>query len=133
MVVDDGSTDGSREILKEMEGEEITVLYHQRNRGKGAAVRTGLSVCRGEYIIIQDADLEYDPRDYRKLIHPILEGKATVVYGSRLTGEKRNLSFGFLLGNRILSLLTDILYNTSLSDMETGYKLFNRESLQGIT
>lgn len=133
VVVDDGSTDGSREILKEMEGEEITVLYHQRNRGKGAAVRTGLSACTGDYIIIQDADLEYDPREYRKLIHPILEGKATVVYGSRLTGEKRNLSFGFFLGNRILSLLTDILYNTSLSDMETGYKLFTREALEGIT
>jgi glycosyltransferase involved in cell wall biosynthesis len=144
VMVDDCSTDGSLEILAEMEGETtvdhdlkpfdrpIRVERHQVNQGKGAALRTGFAQAEGGLMIIQDADLEYDPEDYKKLLAPIFKGKAEVVYGSRFTGERRNMFFHHWVGNRFLTLVTNILYNTTLSDMETCYKLFTRESLRDI-
>ncbi|GFP26069.1 UDP-N-acetylglucosamine---dolichyl-phosphate N-acetylglucosaminyltransferase [Candidatus Hakubella thermalkaliphila] len=107
IVVDDGSTDGTREILKRQEKDGLQVLYHPRNRGKGAALRTGFAAASGDYLLIQDADLEYDPQDYRRLLSPILKGKAQVVYGSRFTGERRNMLFWHMVGNRFLSFLTN--------------------------
>lgn len=133
IVVDDKSTDGTREILKMEEDSGLRVLYHPKNQGKGASIRTGLKYATGDLIVIQDADLEYDPEDYHKLIGPILKSKAQVVYGSRFTGEHRNMFFWHYIGNRFLSLVTDLLYNTTLSDMETGYKLFTKEAVDGIT
>ena len=133
IVVDDKSTDGTREILKMEEDSGLRVLSHPKNQGKGASIRTGLKYATGDLIVIQDADLEYDPEDYYKLIEPILKGKALVVYGSRFTGEHRNMFFWHYIGNRFLSLVTNLLYNTTLSDMETGYKLFTREAFDGIT
>lgn len=133
IVVDDKSTDGTREILKMEEDSGLRVLYHPKNQGKGASIRTGLKYATGDLIVIQDADLEYDPEDYRKLIEPILKSKSQVVYGSRFTGEHRNMFFWHYIGNRFLSLVTNLLYNTTLSDMETCYKLFTREALDGIT
>ena len=134
IVVDDGSTDGTTQILKEIEknNDEIKVLYHQKNLGKGAAVRTALAKATGDYTIIQDADLEYDPEDYQLMIKPIFKGKAEVVYGSRFTGERRNMLFWHYVGNRFLSLVTNILYNTTLSDMETCYKLFKTDILKSL-
>ncbi len=132
LVVDDGSTDGTREILR-MQSDSVTrVLFHEQNRGKAAAVSTGLAAATGDLLVVQDADLEYDPEDLRKLLDPILKGKAEVVYGSRFTGERRNMLFWHYAGNRFLSLVTNILYNTTLSDMETCYKMFTREALAGI-
>ncbi len=132
IVVDDGSTDGTRDILS-MEYDSTTkIILHDTNKGKGAALRTGLAHATGDLIIFQDADLEYDPDEYPRLIEPILKGKAEVVYGSRFTGERRNMLFWHYLGNRLLVLVTNILYNTTLSDMETCYKLFTRKSLEGI-
>lgn len=133
IVVDDGSTDGTIDILKHEEDSTVRLIKHGENRGKGAALRTGFSYVTGDLVIIQDADLEYDPEDYMLLIAPVLKGKAEVVYGSRFTGERRNMLFWHMLGNRFLSLLVNILYNTTISDMETCYKLFTRESLDGIT
>jgi len=134
ILVDDGSTDGSREILKKLQAEDssLRVVYQPQNMGKGAALRTGFKVATGDYIIVQDADLEYDPNDYHKLVKPILEGKAKVVYGSRFTGEHRNMNFKHWVGNQFLTLLTNVLYDTTLSDMETCYKLIPREMLQSI-
>jgi glycosyltransferase involved in cell wall biosynthesis len=132
IVVDDCSDDGTIEILKLEADSSIKVVCHDKNQGKGAAIRTGLSHTSGELIIIQDADLEYDPEDYRRLIDPVLKGKAKVVYGSRFTGERRNMLFWHYVGNRFLSLVTNVLYNTTLSDMETCYKLFTRPALEGI-
>lgn len=132
IVVDDCSTDGTGDILKLEADSSIKVIRHEKNQGKGAAVRTGLASATGDLIIIQDADLEYDPEDYLKLIDPVLKGKATVVYGSRFTGERRNMLFWHYVGNRFLSLVTNVLYNTTLSDMETCYKLFSREAIEGI-
>lgn len=133
VVVDDYSTDGSIDILKLEADSSIKVVRHEKNQGKGAAVRTGLANTTGDMIIIQDADLEYDPEDYLKLIDPVLKGKATVVYGSRFTGERRNMLYWHYVGNRFLSFVTNILYNTTLSDMETCYKLFSRDAIDGIT
>jgi glycosyltransferase involved in cell wall biosynthesis len=132
IVVDDGSTDATTDILKYEADSSLKYIRHQQNQGKGAAIRTGLAEASGDLVIIQDADLEYDPSDYKKLINPILKGKAKVVYGSRFTGERRNMLFWHYVGNRLLSLATNILYNTTLSDMETGYKLFAKEALNGI-
>jgi glycosyltransferase involved in cell wall biosynthesis len=129
IVVDDGSSDGTRDVLRQLGDSTVRVMLHQGNRGKGAAVRTGLSVATGDYVLIQDADLEYDPEDWPKLITPVLRGKARVVYGSRFTGERRNMLFFHWVGNRMLSLVTNVLYNTTLSDMETCYKLVDRELL----
>jgi glycosyltransferase involved in cell wall biosynthesis len=132
VIVDDGSTDGTRDVLAQLADSTIHVLLHSSNRGKGAAVRTGLAEVTGDLVLIQDADLEYDPDDWPKLLAPILKGRAQVVYGSRFTGERRNMLFLHWIGNRLLSLATNILYNTTLSDMETCYKLFDRELLDGI-
>jgi len=134
IVVDDGSTDGTREILTELNCQgPIRALFHEKNAGKGAAVRTGIEAARGEVVIIQDADLEYDPRDYPALLKPIQEGIADVVYGSRfLGGSRRPILFWNMVANKILTLMTNILYNNILSDMETGYKVFRRERIVGI-
>lgn len=132
IIVDDFSNDGSREVLKGEEEKGVIVLYHERNRGKGAAIRTALEHITGDFVIIQDADLEYDPEDYKRLLNPVLKGKADVVYGSRFTGERKNMLFWHWIGNRFLTLVTNILYNTTLSDMETCYKLFRIGALNGI-
>jgi glycosyltransferase involved in cell wall biosynthesis len=133
IVVDDGSTDGTRDVLRQLADSTVRVVNHQANRGKGAAIRTGLEHVTGDLVLVQDADLEYDPEDWPKLITPMLRGKARVVYGSRFTGERRNMLFLHWVGNRFLSLITNVLYNTTLSDMETCYKLFDRKLLDGIT
>lgn len=132
VIVDDGSTDGTRDILAMEEDSVTRVIYHHENRGKGAAVRSGIEASVGDLLIIQDADLEYDPEDYPNLLDPILKGKAEVVYGSRFTGPRKNMLFWHYLGNRFLALITNVLYNTTLSDMETCYKLFTRQALEGI-
>ncbi len=132
IVVDDGSDDGTQSVLSQLGDSTVRVVLHPQNRGKGAAIRTGLASVTGDLVIIQDADLEYDPEDWPQLLRPMLRGKAQVVYGSRFTGERRNMLFLHWLGNRFLSLVTNVLYNTTLSDMETGYKLFDRRVLTGI-
>jgi glycosyltransferase involved in cell wall biosynthesis len=126
IVVDDGSSDGTREVLRQLGDSTVRVVLHPENRGKGAAVRTGFAHATGDYVLVQDADLEYDPDDWPKLLNPVLRGKARVVYGSRFTGERRNMMFLHWVGNRFLSLCTNLLYNTTLSDMETCYKLIDR-------
>lgn len=133
VIVDDGSTDGTRDVLRQLADSTVRVIVHEANRGKGAAIRSGLAQVTGDLVLIQDADLEYDPEDWPKLLAPILRGKARVVYGSRFTGERRNMLFLHWVGNRFLSLVTNVLYNTTLSDMETCYKLFDRSLLDGIT
>ncbi len=132
IVVDDGSTDGTPDILKLEEDSTTRVLFHKSNQGKGAAIRTALPQVTGDCVIIQDGDLEYDPDDYRVMLAPILKKRAEVVYGSRFTGEHRDMLYWHMLGNKFLSLVTNVLYNTTLSDMETCYKLFTRQSLEGI-
>lgn len=129
IIVDDGSTDGTREILDGLRNEKlIQVILHDKNMGKGAAVRSGIQAVTGDLLIIQDADLEYDPRDFPKLLQPIQEGIADVVYGSRFLGEaRRPIYFWNMVANKILTLTTNILYNNILSDMETGYKLLKKE------
>jgi glycosyltransferase involved in cell wall biosynthesis len=130
IAVDDGSTDGTAAILESFASSNgLIALRHERNRGKGAAVRTGIARTTGEVVVIQDADMEYDPTEVPELIRPIVEGYADVVYGSRLTGGRpqRAYMFWHLVGNRFLALLTNVLWNTTLSDMETGYKAFRGE------
>jgi glycosyltransferase involved in cell wall biosynthesis len=126
LVVDDGSTDGTRDVLRQLHDSTVRVITHERNQGKGAAIRSGLAQLTGDLVLVQDADLEYDPEDWPKLLNPIMRGKAQVVYGSRFTGERRNMLFLHWVGNRLLSLVTNVLYNTTLSDMETCYKLVDR-------
>jgi glycosyltransferase involved in cell wall biosynthesis len=133
ILVDDGSTDGTGEILRAIDPGRATVILKERNQGKGAAIRDGLRRASGEVIAIQDADLEYDPRDLLRLLRPIEEGRAAVVYGSRFTGERKNMFFWHWVGNRFLTLITDVLYDTTLSDMETCYKMFRSEVIKGIT
>lgn len=135
VIVDDGSKDGTREILKTLDGKDgVRVILHEKNKGKGAAVRTGMGAATGDLMLIQDADLEYDPRDIPDLLKPIEEGLADVVYGSRFLGRARRVTmFWHQLANQLLTLMTNILYNTILTDMETGYKLFRREVLNGMT
>lgn len=128
IIVDDGSKDGTRAILPELDGHGgVRVLLHERNQGKGAAVRTGIAAATSELLIIQDADLEYDPREYPNLLKPIHEGLADVVYGSRFLGApRRPILFWNMVANKLLTLMTNILYNNILTDMETGYKLFKK-------
>jgi glycosyltransferase involved in cell wall biosynthesis len=132
IVVDDGSTDGTRDVLRQLGDSTVRIVMHDRNRGKGAAVRTGFGHATGEYVLIQDADLEYDPEDWPNLLNPVLRGKARVVYGSRFTGERRNMLLLHWIGNRFLSMVTNVLYNTTLSDMETCYKLLERDLVSGL-
>jgi len=137
IVVDDGSTDGTRELLQN-DGElrqlrNLRVIFHEKNRGKGAAIRSALSVAQGDIILIQDADLEYDPVEYPNLLAPILEGKADVVYGSRfLGGPHRVFYFWHYVGNKLITLLSNMLTDLNLTDMETGYKVFKKEVLKDI-
>ena len=132
IVVDDGSTDGTTQVLNNLEDSSVRVLTHHKNQGKGAALRTGLAEATGDLILIQDADLEYDPEDWDKLLKPILSGNANVVYGSRFTGERKNMLLSHWIGNRFLSLLTNLLYSTTLSDMETCYKCFDARVVEPI-
>ncbi len=132
IVIDDGSDDGTRDILNRLRDSTVRVISYPNNRGKGAAVRRGIEEAKGDVIVVHDADLEYDPRDFGKLLRPLLEGQARVVYGSRFTGERRNMFFWHWVGNRFLSLVTNVLYNTTLSDMETCYKMFDAELLRSL-
>ena len=134
IIVDDGSRDRTPEILKELKKEypDIQLVFKKKNEGKGSAVREGIKRATGDLVIVQDADLEYDPRDYPLLMKPILEGKADVVYGSRFLGPHRVLLFWHMVGNICLNILTNLLYNTTLTDMETCYKMFRREVIQSI-
>ena len=136
IIVDDYSTDGTRAELARLaaRSENLSVLYHEANHGKGRALRTGFAAARGDYVIVQDADLEYDPKDYAKLLNPLEQGKADAVFGSRFTTtqEHRVLYFWHSLGNKLLTLLSNMMTDLNLSDMETCYKVFRRELIQSI-
>lgn len=136
VLVDDGSTDGTREILRQYSPQThpyLRILLHEKNGGKGAALHTAIEAACGEIILIQDADLEYDPRDYPELLRPIQEGRADVVYGSRfLGGPRRAMMFWHMVANKLLTLMTNVLYDTILSDMETGYKVFKATVIKGV-
>lgn len=134
IIVDDCSTDGTDEILMTLVDAEVKVFRHERNRGKGAALRTGFGKVTGDIVIIQDADLEYDPQEYARLIKPIVDGKADVVYGSRFAGGEahRVVYFWHMLGNKFLTFLSNMLTNLNLTDMETGYKAFTRGVLSRL-
>lgn len=135
LIVDDGSKDGTRDLLKaigELPG--VRVILHEKNQGKGAAVRTGIQAATGDILLIQDADLEYDPREYPNLLKPLEENLADVVYGSRFLGAaRRPILFWNMVANKILTFITNILYNNILTDMETGYKVFRRSVVQDMT
>jgi len=134
IIIDDCSKDGTREYLKELKNDTIKTIFHEKNQGKGAALRKGIDRAKGDIVIIQDADLEYDPKEYPRLLEPILEGKADVVYGSRfLGGPHRVFYFWHYMGNFMVTLLSNMFTNLNLTDMETGYKVFKREVLDGIT
>jgi glycosyltransferase involved in cell wall biosynthesis len=135
ILVDDGSSDGTRQLFPALQERypNLRIILHETNQGKGAAVRTGIDAALGDLILIQDADLEYDPRDIKLLLDPIEEGKAEVVYGSRFLGAPRRVAmFWHMVANKLLTLMTNLLFNSILTDMETGYKLFKREVIQGI-
>jgi glycosyltransferase involved in cell wall biosynthesis len=133
IVVDDASEDGTRQILESLNQSNIKIYHHSKNQGKGAALRTGFSKAEGDIILIQDADLEYDPKDYSKLLEPVLDGRADVVFGSRfLGGPHRVLFFWHYVGNKLLTTLSNMFSNMNLSDMETCYKVFKRELLDKI-
>jgi glycosyltransferase involved in cell wall biosynthesis len=134
VVVDDGSTDGTASILERWQDRPEVTVFRQENRGKGAAIRAGIPLVDGEIVVLQDADMEYDPVDVPALIEPIQRGVADVVFGSRLSGGRpqRAYLFWHLLGNRVLSLLTNVLFNTTISDMETGYKVFRADVLRSL-
>lgn len=137
VIVDDGSTDGTRDLLDRWRAEQmpdVRIIYHEQNSGKGAALRTGFAHATGDVFVIQDADLEYDPRDYVKLLEPLLEGRTPVVYGSRFMGGPRAaMSLSHTFGNKMLTLMTNLLFGTALSDMETCYKCFRRDVIDGMT
>ena len=139
VLVDDGSTDGTREVLSTLDAPESTVpvrvLLHDRNRGKGAALRTGFAAAAGPYVVVQDADLEYDPAEYGDLLAPLIDGRADVVYGSRFLGGQphRVLYFWHSVGNRLLTVLSNMFTDLNLTDMETCYKVFRREVLDSFT
>jgi glycosyltransferase involved in cell wall biosynthesis len=136
IVVDDGSTDGTIDLIRELDQQgQVRALFHESNQGKGAALRTGIAVATGDAVVVQDADLEYDPQEYGKLLQPIEDGKADVVFGSRFLGGEshRVLYFWHSVGNRFLTLISNMFSNINLTDMETGYKMFRRELIQGIT
>ncbi|OGB63068.1 MAG: glycosyl transferase [Caldithrix sp. RBG_13_44_9] len=135
IIVDDYSDDGSRQVIKEqLESLVDKVIYQEKNKGKGAALRSGFQAVTGDIVIVQDADLEYDPQEYDKLLKPILDEKADVVYGSRFVGSEphRVLLFWHYVGNKILTLLSNMFTNMNLTDMETCYKMFRREVLDGV-
>jgi glycosyltransferase involved in cell wall biosynthesis len=134
ILVDDGSIDGTRDIVEKYKGKEgFVVVMHDQNQGKGAAVRSGFEVAKGDIFLIQDADLEYDPREYPNLLKPLEEGLSDVVYGSRFLGASRRVAmFWHMIANKMLTLFTNILYDTILTDMETGYKVFHREVVQDM-
>jgi glycosyltransferase involved in cell wall biosynthesis len=132
IIVDDGSTDGTREVLRALDPSEYRVFFHEKNLGKGGALNTGFAETTGDIVIIQDADLEYQPEEIPKMIEPIIKGKADVVYGSRFLGARRVFMFSHLLGNKFLTLLTNILYNTTLTDMETCYKAFRGDVARSL-
>jgi glycosyltransferase involved in cell wall biosynthesis len=136
IVVDDGSNDGTRQALKELEGryDNLRVILQLKNQGKGAALRVGFKQATGDFVLVQDADLEYDPTDYPVLLKPLIEGKADVVYGSRFltTKEHRVLFFWHSVGNQVLTLISNMFTNLNLTDMETGFKVFNRDVIQSI-
>lgn len=134
IIVDDGSTDGTREILKNLQipNVRLKVIFHEKNLGKGMAIRSAIKEVKGDIVIIQDADLEYDPNEYPKLIEPILQGKAKVVYGSRVLKKNPKASFLFYLGGRFLSFLTNLLYGTKITDEPTCYKVFSADVLKSI-
>ena len=135
IIVDDGSKDGTRDILQKMDGKKkVHVILHEKNQGKGAAVVTGMKAAKGDILLIQDADLEYDPREYPALLKPIQEGIADVVYGSRfLGGPHRVTMYWHQVANKLLTFMTNILYDSILTDMETGYKVFRRDVIEGMT
>lgn len=128
IIIDDGSTDGTKEFLKKLTG-KYKIVFHQQNQGKGAALKTGFRHCQGEIIAIQDADLEYHPADISKLVKPILEGRTLVVYGSRMTGNNPVGHWRYYWGNKLITWLTNFLYGSQLTDIETCYKVFKREVL----
>jgi glycosyltransferase involved in cell wall biosynthesis len=134
VVVDDGSTDGTTAVVREAEARgDIELIVHSVNRGKGAAVRSGLALVRGDAVIVQDADLEYDPAEYPHLLAPIAKGLAKVVYGSRFLGPHRAMYFWHSLGNKLLTLTCNLLFDTTLTDMETGYKVFTTDVARSFT
>ncbi len=135
LIVDDCSIDGTRDVLKEIDGKDnVRVILKDKNEGKGSAVTIGMRQAKGDILLIQDADLEYDPRDYPILLKPLEEGVADVVYGSRfLGGPRRAVMFWHMVANHLLTFMTNILFNTILSDMETGYKVFRKEVVEGLT
>ena len=135
IIVDDGSTDGTRDLYSQIatSDDRISIYLHERNQGKGAALRTGFKKATGDIFLIQDADLEYDPRDYYALVRPIEEGRAAVVYGSRFRGgPTKAMFFWHMIGNKFLTLVTNVLYNTILTDMETCYKVFRADVIKDI-
>lgn len=132
LIIDDGSTDGTGEIISRLADSTVRVFQQPHNMGKGAALQRGIAESTGDYVVVYDADLEYDPRDWPAVLRPILEGEARVVYGSRFTGERRNMLFWHWVGNRFLSLVTNVLYNTTLSDMETCTKLIDGDLARSL-
>jgi glycosyltransferase involved in cell wall biosynthesis len=134
VIVDDFSTDGTRDLIRDLEGPDARVLFQPKNMGKGAALKAGFAAATGDIVLVQDADLEYDPAEYPALLAPILDGRADVVYGSRfLSGPHRVLFFWHSVGNKILTAFSNVVTNLNLTDMETCYKVFRREVLAGIT